>query len=344
MTRRYTARAGLFRRAASLAAVLACACATAHEVRPAYLRVEAASEQHYDVLWKAPLAGGVELPLAPVFPSGCVASDSGLATVVGTALIRRIKLHCPNGLRGGSIAVEGLSHTITDVMLHVELADGARLAGVLRPSAPELAIDDAASTPAFAYLALGIEHLLLGFDHILFLLALLYFLHRPRAWDGAKALAKAVTAFTVAHSVTLALSALDLVRLPQAPVEAVIALSILFLAAEWLRGASNSLTARHTWLVALAFGLLHGFGFAGALADIGLPRENLALALLLFNVGVEIGQLAVVAAALALIAAVRGMCGRMRLAIPPRLVAAPLGLGGCCASYWFIERTAGMVA
>ena len=344
MTRRCTARPGLLRRAAALAAVLACACATAHEVRPAFLRVEAVSEQHYDVLWKVPLAGGVELPLAPVFPSGCVASDSGLATVVGTALIRRIKLHCPNGLRGGSIAIEGLSRTITDVMLHVELADGARLAGVLRPSAPELAIDDAATTPAFAYLALGIEHLLLGFDHILFLLALLYFLHRPRAWDGTKALAKAVTAFTVAHSVTLAMSALDLVRLPQAPVEAVIALSILFLAAEWLRGAPDSLTARHTWLVAFAFGLLHGFGFAGALADIGLPRENLALALFLFNVGVEIGQLAVVAAALALIAAVRGLCSWLRLAIPRHVVAAPLAVGGCCAGYWFIERTVGMVA
>ena len=325
-----------------LGAVLGCVCSAAHEVRPAYLRIAAVSEQDYDVLWKVPLVGGLELPLAPVFPRQCSASDNGLATVAGAALVHRLKLHCPSGLHGGSIAVDGLSRTLTDVMLHIELADGTRLLGVLRPSAPVFAVDDAASTPALAYLALGVEHLLLGFDHILFLLALLYFLHRENAWEGAKALAKAVTAFTLAHSVTLALSALDLVRLPQAPVEAVIALSILFLAAEWLRGTPNSLTARHTWLVAFAFGLLHGFGFAGALADIGLPKENLALALFLFNVGVEIGQLAVVAVALALIVAVRGICGRLRLALPRRVVAAPLAVGGCLAAYWFVERTASL--
>ena len=198
-----------------------------------------------------------------------------------------------------------------------------------------MAIDGSASAPAFAYLVLGIEHLLFGFDHILFVLCLLFFLHRR-----AIALVKAITAFTAAHSITLGLSALAVVQLPQAPVEAVIALSILFLAVEKLRAPPRSLTADHTWVVAFAFGLLHGFGFAGALADIGLPRDNLLLALLLFNIGVELGQLAVVAVALA---AVWGL-DRTRVEVPRWLAFAPLYGSGCLAAYWFVDRTVAIVA
>ena len=323
----------------ALATALVGVCALGHEVRPAYLRIDAVSEEHYDVLWKVPLAGGMALPLAPVFPPDCTAVDVGLNAVAVDALVRRFKLHCPNGLRGGTVAVDGLSNTITDAMLHVALADGTRIAGVLRGAEPALVIDEAASAPALGYFRLGVDHLLFGFDHILFVLSLLYFLHRPTTWARAKALATAVTAFTVAHSITLGLAALDLVRLPQAPVEAVIALSILFLAVERLRGTQRSLTVDHTWIVAFAFGLLHGFGFAGALADIGLPPENIPLALFLFNVGVEAGQLVVVAAALLFI----WLLTRVPLTIPQRVVNAPLAISGCLAAYWFVGRTVAIV-
>ena len=141
--------------------------------------------------------------------------------------------------------------------------------------------------------------MLFGFDHILFVIGLMFFISKPGP------LIKTITAFTIAHSITLGLSALELVRLSQAPVEAVIALSILFLAVERLRGAEATITARHTWIVAFVFGLLHGFGFAGALADIGLPKGNALWALFLFNLGVEIGQLMIVAAALTVVACVR---------------------------------------
>lgn len=328
------------RLAAALGAAFVCVCALGHEIRPAYLRIDAVSAEHYDAVWKAPYVAGLELPLAPVFPQHCVASDVGFNTPLADALVRRFKLHCPNGLRGGTVAVEGLSGTVVDAVLHITLADGARLSGVLRPGNPALTIDDAAPPPAFGYFRLGVDHLLFGFDHILFVLALLYFINHPTAWARAKALAKAVTAFTVAHSITLGLSTLDLARLPQAPVEAVIALSILFLAVERLRGTEDSLTTNHTWIVAFAFGLLHGFGFAGALADIGLPRENFALALLLFNLGVEVGQLAVVAAALAF----AWLLGQARVTIPRPVAYAPLALGGSLAAYWFVARTAAIVS
>ena len=306
--------------------------AVAHEVRPAYLRIDATAEGRYEVLFKRPLTGRQLLPLVPVFPPDCEAVSTG-ADATADAFVQRLELNCADGLRGGTIAIDGLAGTITDVMLRVTLADGAEIVGVLKPSSPEIAVDESA-TSAFGYLALGVEHLLLGFDHILFVLALMYFLRRVAA------LVKAVTAFTVAHSITLALSALELVRLPQAPVEAVIALSILFLAVEKLRGQERTLTAQHTWLVAFAFGLLHGFGFAGALADIGLPRQDLALALFLFNVGVEVGQLAVVAVALALTWAVT----RARVPVHPRLVVAPLYGSGCLAAYWFVTRTVAIVS
>ena len=322
-------------RAACCAIALLCASAVAHEVRPAYLRIVATAEGQYDVLWKQPVAGGRLLPLAPAFPDRCTTTATHVDTVTADALIRRLRLDCAGGLRGETIAVDGLARTITDVMLHVQLADGTSLAGVLRPAKAAMVIESSATTETFAYLALGVEHLLFGFDHILFVLCLLFFLYRRVA-----ALIKAVTAFTAAHSVTLGLSALELVKLPQAPVEAVIALSILFLAVERVRSPKRSITTDHTWLVAFAFGLLHGFGFAGALADVGLPQQNLLLALLLFNVGVEMGQLAVIAVALAVVWAI----GRLRIDVPRKVVLAPLCGVGCLAAYWFVERTAAIVS
>lgn len=313
---------------------LVCASAHGHEVRPAYLQVDAVSETSYDVLWKQPTAGDRLLPIAPVFPKHCEVSSAAVDEMTADALVRRFRLDCPGGLVGGTVAIDGLSRTITDVMLHVRHADGATQSTLLKPADPAAVIGNASSTLSLGYLVLGIEHLLFGFDHILFVVLLLYFL------DRVGALVKAVTAFTVAHSITLGLSALDLIGLSQTPVEAVIALSILFLAVEKLRADSETITAEHTWIVAFAFGLLHGFGFAGALADIGLPKENLLAALLLFNVGVEVGQLMVVAAALALVRVLR-LC---RFDVPRRVALVPLYGSGCLAAYWFVARTAVIVA
>ena len=316
--------------------VLLCAAAGAHEVRPAYLQIVplAGSDTAYDVLWKRPLAGNRLLPLAPVFPARCAVSPAAVDTATGDALLQRMRLDCPGGLRGATIAIDGLSQGLTDVMLHVALADGTRLSRLLKPASASTVVGASASATTLGYLALGVEHLLLGPDHILFVVSLLFFVARPAA------LIKTVTAFTVAHSITLGLSALELVRLPQTPVEAVIALSILFLVVEKLRPVEHSITADHTWLVAFAFGLLHGFGFAGALAELGLPKDDALAALLLFNIGVEVGQLGVVAVALGLVRAVR----KTRLDVPAWVVHAPLYASGCVAAYWLVSRTVAMVA
>ncbi len=323
-------------RRAALVGLVAAVCANAHghEVRPAYLQIEAVTEDSYEALWKQPTAGGRFLPLAPVFPAHCTVSSTAIDEVTADALVRRFRLECPGGLVGGTIAVDGLSRTITDVMLHVRHADGATQSTLLKPASPAAVIGDASPVLSLGYLVFGIEHLLFGFDHILFVLSLLYFLHRVGA------LVKAVTAFTAAHSITLGLSALDVVGLPQTPVESVIALSILFLAVEKLRGEGDTITARHTWVVAFAFGLLHGFGFAGALSDIGLPKDNLLVALLLFNIGVEVGQLAVVAVALTLVWVLR----RCPFDVPRRVALVPLYCSGCLAAYWFVGRTVAIVA
>ena len=227
------------------------------------------------------------------------------------------------------IGIEGLSSTLTDVLVNVALLDETSISALLRPEAPYLTVDSKGRANLLGYLTLGVEHLLFGFDHILFVIGLMFFISKPGP------LIKTITAFTIAHSITLGLSALEIVRLSQAPVEAVIALSILFLAVERLRGAEATITARHTWIVAFVFGLLHGFGFAGALADIGLPKANALWALFLFNLGVEIGQLVIVAAALTVVACVR----YAKLSLPPWLINAPLYGIGSIASYWFVSRT-----
>lgn len=324
-------------------AALVAACSAlpgaAHEVRPAYLRLDAQQEavdaaERYAVVWKRPLTGGRPLPLLPVFPRSCSQAATAVDTVTRDALVQHSELACPDGLRSGEVSVEGLATTITDVVLHIAFADGTRAHTVLTPEHPSLRLGAAGDSAAAGYFQLGVAHLLFGIDHILFVLSLLFFLQR------LVPLAKAVTAFTAAHSITLGLSALDVVRLPQAPVEAVIALSIMFLAVEKLRGGPDTITARHTWVVAFAFGLLHGFGFAGALADIGLPKENLLLALLLFNLGVEFGQLGVVFAGLAVAWSVR----RLGLPVPGWLVLAPLWASGSLGAYWFVSRTAAVVS
>lgn len=211
------------------------------------------------------------------------------------------------------------------MLVRVVLAGRSPETHLLGPASPSLTVGagDGHDTVIADYLRLGVEHILLGVDHLLFVLGLLLLIRRLRA------LLLAITAFTAAHSITLALSTLDIVRLPSAPVEAVIALSIVLLAAEYLRGRTDSMLSRRPWMVAFGFGLLHGFGFASVLAEIGLPADQVPLALLLFNVGVELGQLAFIAVSLLVI---RRLCG---LRWPLMLAAYVMGGWATC---WLIER------
>ena len=221
------------------------------------------------------------------------------------------------------------------MLLRISFVGGDSLTQLLRPDAPSYTVDREAAGNAAPYFRLGVEHLLFGFDHILFVIGLLFYVRSPWRLVGV------ITSFTVAHSITLALSSLGVVRLSGAPVEAVIALSILFLAVELLRPEDrrSPITSKRPWLIAFAFGLLHGFGFAGALAEIGLPQRAIALALFLFNVGVEVGQLMVVVVVLAVVAAL----GRTGVVVPEMIKRVPIYATGTIAAFWFVERVARIV-
>ena len=311
---------------ALLALMLAAASAQAHEVRPAYLQIAETEPGVFSVLWKQPILQDRRLPIDPVLPEQCTPLSPVMREVTGSALLQNWTVECP--LREGTIHISGLSRTITDVMVELSRLDGDTATHLLRPNSPSLSLDDPSPQVA-AYLTLGVEHLVFGIDHVLFVIGLVLFI--PSRW----ALLKTITAFTLAHSITLALSVLELVRLPQGPVEAVIALSILFLARELTlpEEARSALTRGRPWIMALLFGLLHGFGFAGALADIGLPRDQLALALFLFNVGIEVGQILIIAALLALLWLARRLAGGIARA--ERLFIYSMG---SLAAFWTIDR------
>ncbi len=324
------ARVGLWALLAWLAAPLA-----AHEVRPAYLELREATAGEFEVLWKVPLRGGRRLELEPRLPTHCQALGPPLSVAGAGAEIRRWRVACGGALAGGTIAIDGLENTLTDVLVRLETARGGVQTVRLQPTAPSFVAVSSQSwiEVAHTYLRLGVEHILLGVDHLLFVFALLLIVRGPRR------LVAAVTAFTVAHSLTLAGATLGYLHMPQQPVEAVIALSILFLAVEIVhrRQGRSGIAERRPWIVAFVFGLLHGFGFAGALAEIGLPDTAIPLALLFFNIGVELGQLAFVAGVLALGLAVRSV----RFVPRPAAEMAATYAIGALAAFWTIERVAG---
>jgi len=308
--------------------------ASAHEVRPAYLQLRESAAGEVAVVWKTPARGEMRLALTPRL-SGAGLPPAGLVTrrAAGSA-IQEWHWRLPAPLRGQVLSIDGLQGTLTDALVRADFADGSTWMGRLTPRAPEVLIPERPGAFAVmqAYLALGVEHILLGVDHLAFVLALLLIVR------GVRQLVLTVSAFTVAHSITLALATLGAARLPPAPVEAVIALSIVFVAAEILRERRGigGLTARAPWAVAFAFGLLHGFGFAGALAEIGLPQGQLPLALLFFNLGVEVGQLAFVASVLFVVELAR----RVRLPWPRWLEGLPPYAIGSVAAFWVFQRIA----
>jgi hydrogenase/urease accessory protein HupE len=280
-----------------LALLFASAEAVAHESRPAYLELRQLDAQTYDVSWKVPAQGErLRLALDVAFPAGTVRLGPLRTTYANNAFLQQWRVRRPGGLEGGRVAIVGLEFTLTDALIRVQRLDGTTQ--VARATAAEptftLEAEPGSWEVVRTYLVLGIEHILTGADHLLFVLALVILV------GATHRLLWTITAFTVAHSITLAAATLGFVHVPPPPVEASIALSILFLAVEIIhtRSGRPGLTQRAPWIVAFVFGLLHGLGFAGALSEIGLPANAIPLALFFFNVGVEIGQLLFIAAVL----------------------------------------------
>ena len=304
--------------------------------KPAYLQLQQTSAETYEVLWKVPaLDADTTLKVKPVFPADT--EEPGLRSRVyaGGASVQRWQIRVPGGLEGKAITFTELQNTGLDVLVRVERMDGSEQLERILPIEPAFTLTPSPGPweVVATYTVLGVEHILAGVDHLLFVLALVMIV------TGMRRLLLTITAFTLAHSITLALATLDIIRVPGPPVEAIIALSIVFVAAEILRlrQGRESLAARKPWLVAFSFGLLHGLGFAGALAEVGLPQNAIPLALLFFNVGVEIGQLLFIAAVLALAALLTRL---LRGHLDPRwTVVAPAYLIGGIASFWVVERT-----
>jgi len=319
----------------ALVAAFAAAPASADDFRPAYLQITQDDATTYEVLWKVPALGeDAVLKVHPAFPPGTVTVGPQRRSYANGVAVQRWRIKVPGGLEGKTVVFPGLAETRIDVLARLARADGSVQLERILASDPEFRVK--ASPGAFevvqTYTLLGVEHILTGFDHLCFVLALVMIVgfNRRLVWT--------VTAFTLAHSITLALATLGVIHIPRPPVEATIALSIVFVASEIVRQqrGREGLASKQPWLVAFAFGLLHGLGFAGALAEIGLPANSIPLALLFFNIGVEIGQLLFIAAVLAgtralfLLATTR--VDLRRAAIVPAYL-----IGGI-ATYWVIER------
>jgi len=315
--------------------------ASADVFRPAYLELKEAGGGRYDVLWKVP-APSEEMALAldVVFPGGTKVVAPPRMLFTGDALVKSWQVQRSGGLVGQSIRVEGKAARATNVIARLERRDGTSQMEHLSLDRLEFVVTAPSGTltVAWSYLVLGIEHILAGFDHLLFVLALLLIVR------GGRRIVSTITAFTLAHSLTLAAATLGWVDVPTPPVEAVIALSIAFVAAEVVHGRRGQLglTARAPWTVAFSFGLLHGFGFASALSEVGLPETAIPIALLTFNIGVELGQLGFVCAVVAGAVGYRWLARKFVLAVRLRQRLADLVpyTIGSVAMFWVVERVA----
>jgi hypothetical protein len=308
---------------------------SAHEVRPAYLQLRQTGASTYDVFWKVPAVGDtMRLSLYAEMPPACSNLVPRHGSFSGGAYIEQWSVICPGGLSGSTIRINGLTATLTDVLVRLERLDGTMQVTRLTSAAPSFVVEAIPRRLQVArtYIVLGIEHILTGVDHLLFVSGLLLLV------SDVRRLLFTVSAFTLSHTVTLTLATLGFVHVPPAPVEAVIALSILFVAYEVLRKHENphGLAQRKPWLVAFSFGLLHGLGFAGGLSAAGLPAGHIPLALGFFSAGVETGHFSFVAIALALIASVRHWTAKLPTwswRVPPYVI-------GGVSAYWLIERLA----
>jgi hydrogenase/urease accessory protein HupE len=337
-----------FRLFFAVLAVLLAQPAISDELRPGYLEMRQSSPGAYNLLFKIPARGeDLRLAIYVKLPEGTQDIAPPRASFSDGAYVERRSIRRDGGLIGQAVSIEGLSATSTDVLVRIESLAGAIQTERLSPTKTSFVIQavPGAGEVAGTYLRLGVEHILFGFDHLLFVLALVILV---KTWSRV---AITVTAFTIAHSITLAAATLGFVNVPGPPVEATIALSIMLVSIEILnaRRGKPSLTARLPWVVAFSFGLLHGFGFAGALAEVGLPQHAIPVALLFFNIGVEIGQLLFVTTVLSLISLSRYVASQV---LEPALiqrtfdrldVTAAYAIG-IAAAYWLVERTTAFFA
>jgi hydrogenase/urease accessory protein HupE len=308
---------------------------SAHEVRPAYLELRQTNAETYDVFWKVPGQGeNMRLGIYVELPDGSTNVTAPQASMGNNAFSERWTVKRTGGLTSGTIRIAGLTATMTDVLVRLERLDGSAQVTRLTPSSPSFVVEAAprALEVARTYSLLGVEHILTGIDHLLFVLALLIIT------GGGWKLVKTVTAFTISHSLTLTAATLGFVHVPQRPVEAVIALSIVFVAAEIIRiyRGLESITARAPWLVAFSFGLMHGLGFAGGLSEAGLPVGHVPTALLFFSGGVEAGHfmfIGVVLGGIALVRRIRIPSPRWAQLVPPYAI-------GSVAMFWVVQRIA----
>jgi hydrogenase/urease accessory protein HupE len=315
---------------------LLAATAGAHEVRPGYLQLNEAAADQFDVFWKVPARGDLRLGIYALLPDNCEESSRVVTRSVGGSYTDSWSVNCTGGLEGGTIYIDGLAATLTDVLVQITLLDETSRVSRLTSAAPSFVVPAAPTwtQTAATYLGLGVEHILLGIDHLLFVLALLLLV---RGW---RQVIVTITAFTLAHSITLAAATFGFVYVPQRPVEAVIALSIVLVAAELVHRERGrpSLAQQWPWAIAFTFGLLHGFGFAGALNEIGLPQQAIPLSLLFFNIGVEIGQILFIVA----VYAVWALSRRLLVGLPKPITSyGPAYIIGTLAAFWTIERIAG---
>jgi hydrogenase/urease accessory protein HupE len=306
----------------------------AHEVRPAYLELTEEAPDTFGILFKTPMLGDLRLALTVGFSRPVEPLSPVLSRRTDDAIVQTWRVRALHGITGNQIRVIGLENTLSDALLRITFANGRSFVQRLTPAAPKVTIPVPATSSGVAatYLELGVEHILTGLDHLLFVLGLLLLTTSRRQ------LVVAVTAFTVAHSITLAAATLGVVHVPSRPIEAVIALSIVFVALEIVHAREGKLgiAARAPWIVAFGFGLLHGFGFAGALSETGLPDGHIAIALLFFNLGVEAGQLLFIGVVLAIWAFLR----RLAFALPTWAPLIPPYLIGSLAMFWVIQRVA----
>jgi hydrogenase/urease accessory protein HupE len=310
----------------------------AHEIRPAVLNIVEQKPGWYEVTWKIPVLPGYEVDIAPVLPASLAAYGPPASHDVPGAKIQVSTYQAKEGgLAGEMITIDGLSTTQIDTMVRINFADGTSQSAILRPASPSFTVPSPGTRGeiAWIYMRLGVEHILQGIDHLLFVLGLLLIV------GNRMMLLKTITAFTIAHSITLGIATLGYASAPGPPLNAAIALSILFLGPEIVRvwRGQTSFTIRHPWVVAFAFGLLHGFGFASGLSTNGLPSAEIPVALLLFNVGVEIGQLFFVLVIVLLERSFR----TLEIRWPRWAEALPAYTVGGLGAFWTIQRVAIMV-
>ena len=316
-----------------------CSAAHGHALEPGYLELRQIDESLYAVMWKKPSSEGVPMAIAVQLPEQCDPRTEGSLIWDGSAYYARWTATCTGGLEGGTLQIAGLEQTSTDVLVRFDFADGVTGTHRLTPTDTSFVVPTQPDRLEVVrtYFGFGVEHILGGIDHLLFVLALLLLV------KGVRRIVATVTAFTLAHSITLAGATLGWVHMPGPPIEATIALSIAFVAAEIIhsRQGRPGLTERYPWIVAFTFGLLHGFGFAGALAQVGLPQTEIPMALLFFNVGVEVGQLLFIAAVFATFWLMHRITRRINVPQVTWASALPAYVIGSLAIFWVLQRTAG---